>query len=140
MAPDLLGGGSGRAPKPGWPLRQRAYRGGYHPQMDDQGEAPGPGPQPPAPADGDEWAPAPGRPPVSRAAAFLAFLAVVLGGLSGAAIGFGLVGIECQGDCGTPEGAGALLGGLLGAGGVAVVAVLVLRAMAEWKAGGIRRG
>ncbi len=91
--------------------------------MDDQGEAPVPGP----------------KAPVSRAAVLAAFFAVVVGGLSGAAIGFGLAGIECDGDCGTAEGLGALIGGLIGAGGVAVVAVLVLRAMAEWRAGGIRR-
>lgn len=72
-------------------------------------------------------------PPVSRAAVVAAFLAVVVGGLSGAAIGFGLVGIDCEGDCATPQGVGALLGGILGAAGVAVVAVLVLRAMAEWR-------
>ena len=68
-----------------------------------------------------------------------AFLAVVVGGLSGAAIGFGLVGIDCTGECGTAEGIGAIVGGLIGAAGVAVVAVLVLRAMAEWRRGGIRR-
>ena len=75
----------------------------------------------------------------SRAALVGAFVAVVVAGLSGAAIGFGLVGIGCQGDCATAEGVAALVGGLLAAGGVAIVAVLVLRAMAEWKAGGIRR-
>ena len=68
-----------------------------------------------------------------------AFLAVVVGGLSGALIGFGLVDIDCQGNCGTPKGIGAIVGGLLGAVGVAVVAVLVLRAFAEWRAGGVRR-
>jgi hypothetical protein len=75
---------------------------------------------------------APAR-PVSRLALVGAFLAVVVGGLSGAAIGFGLVGIDCQGDCATPKGVGALVGGTIGAAGVAVVAVLVLRAMAEWR-------
>ena len=78
-------------------------------------------------------------PPVSRAAVVAAFLAVVMGGLSGAAIGFALVAIDCVGNCGTPKGVGAVLGGLLGAVGVAVVAVLVLRAMAEWRSGRIRR-
>ena len=75
----------------------------------------------------------------SRGALFGAFVAVVLAGLSGAAIGFGLVDIGCTGDCGTLAGVGALLGGLVAAGGVAIVAVLLLRSMAEWKAGGIRR-
>jgi len=75
----------------------------------------------------------------SRGALVGAFLAVVVAGLSGAAIGYGLVGIGCSGDCGTVSGLGALLGGLVAAGGVAIVAVLLLRSMAEWKAGGIRR-
>ncbi|MDQ1499446.1 MAG: hypothetical protein QOI86_2786, partial [Actinomycetota bacterium] len=53
----------------------------------------------------------------SRGALIGAFFAVVVAGLSGAAIGYGLVGIGCTGDCGTVSGVGALLGGLLGAGG-----------------------
>ena len=75
----------------------------------------------------------------SRGALIGAFLAVVVAGLSGAAIGYGLVGISCSGDCGTVSGLGALIGGLVAAGGVAIVAVLLLRSMAEWKSGGIRR-
>ena len=68
-----------------------------------------------------------------------AFVAVVVAGLSGAAIGFGLVDIGCTGDCSTLSGVGALFGGLFAAGGVAIVAVLLLRSMAEWKSGGMRR-
>ena len=92
--------------------------------------------------------PLPGPPPddpddhpyaASRAALIGAFLAVVVAGLSGAAIGFGLVGIGCTGDCGTVSGLGALIGGLVAAGGVAIVAVLLLRSLAEWKSGGVRR-
>ena len=87
--------------------------------------------------------PAPETAPPSHAAGrwavLAAFLAVVVGGLSGAAIGFGLVEIDCTGECGTAEGIGAIVGGLIGAVGVAIVAVLVLRAMAEWRRGGTRR-
>jgi hypothetical protein len=75
----------------------------------------------------------------SRGALIGAFVAVVVAGLSGAAIGYSLVGIGCSGHCSTVSGLGALFGGLLAAGGVAIVAVLLLRSMAEWKAGGIRR-
>ena len=75
----------------------------------------------------------------SRGALIGAFVAVVVAGLSGAAIGYGLVGIGCSDDCGTVSGVGALLGGLLAAGGVAIVAVLLLRSLAEWKSGGVRR-
>ena len=74
-----------------------------------------------------------------RYAYFVAFLAVVVGGLSGAAIGYGLIAIDCDEDCGTAQGVAGLIGGLVGAAGVAVVAVLVLRALAEWRLGGGRR-
>jgi len=75
----------------------------------------------------------------SRGALIGAFVAVVVAWLSGAAIGYSLVGIGCSGSCSTVSGLGALFGGLLAAGGVAIVAVLLLRSLAEWKAGGIRR-
>ena len=84
---------------------------------------------------------------VPRSAYLVAFLAVVVGGLAGAAIGYGLVAIDCDAggrgeggsNCGTAQGVAGLIGGLAGAGGVAVVAVLVLRAVAEWRLGGGRR-
>ncbi len=41
--------------------------------------------------------------------------------------------LQCEGQCATPEGIGAIVGALSAAAGVAVVAVLTLRAMAEWK-------
>lgn len=63
----------------------------------------------------------------------LAFLAIVIGGGSGALIGYSYAHITCHGACATPEGIGAIIGGGLAAGGVAVVAVLVLRAMGEWR-------
>jgi hypothetical protein len=75
----------------------------------------------------------------SRGALIGAFVAVVVAGLSGAAIGYGLVDIGCSGDCGVVAGLAGLFGGLVAAGGVAIVAVLLLRSMAEWKAGGVRR-
>jgi hypothetical protein len=75
------------------------------------------------------------RPVLSRAAVLGAFFAVVAAGLCGALIGSGLVAIECQGDCGTAQGLGAVIGGVAGALGVAVVAVLVMRAMAEQRLG-----
>jgi hypothetical protein len=75
----------------------------------------------------------------SRGALVAAFVAVVVAGLAGAAIGYGLVDIGCSRDCGTVAGLAGLFGGLLAAGGVAIVAVLLLRSLAEWKAGGIRR-
>lgn len=68
--------------------------------------------------------------PLARA---LAFGAIILGGLSGALIGWSFVDLQCTGSCSTSSGIGAVVGGVLAASGIAVVAVLVLRAMAEWK-------
>lgn len=63
----------------------------------------------------------------------LAFAAIVLAGLCGALIGWAFVDLQCTGDCSTSSGIGAIVGGLISAAGVAVVAVLTLRAMGEWK-------
>lgn len=63
----------------------------------------------------------------------LALVAIVVAGLCGVLIGAAFVGLQCTGDCGTARGVGAVMGGVVGAGGVAVVAVLVLRAMGEWR-------
>lgn len=97
-------------------------------------------------------------PPV--VARFLAFLAILVGGLCGGLIGWAVTDLQCGGEertvvvdreapnriavqegepagdddgCTTWNGVGALLGAGVGAGGTAVVAVLVLRAMAEWR-------
>ncbi|MGH9269480.1 MAG: hypothetical protein ACRD0D_15055 [Acidimicrobiales bacterium] len=72
-------------------------------------------------------------PPVR--ARVVAFVVIIVAGLCGLAIGRGLVTIQCNGSCETSAGFGALAGAILGSGGVAVVAVLVLRAMGEWRAG-----
>ena len=63
----------------------------------------------------------------------VAFVTIVVGGLAGLAIGRALVTIQCRGTCATPTALGGLAGALLGAGGVAIVAVLALRAMGEWR-------
>jgi hypothetical protein len=67
------------------------------------------------------------------AARVLAFAAIVVGGVCGGLIGFALVDLSCDGECGLAEGLGGLVGAVLAALGVAVVAVLVLRAMGEWR-------
>lgn len=69
-------------------------------------------------------------PPKARVAAFLAIL---LGGLAGGLIGYTLVKLQCDGTCATQRGLGALLGAIIAALGMSVVAVLVLRAVGEWK-------
>jgi hypothetical protein len=69
----------------------------------------------------------------SRRAYLLAFASVVVAGVFGAIIGFGLVNVSCDGDCDGEKLLGTLIGSIVAAGGVGIVAVLVLRAMAEWK-------
>ncbi len=80
--------------------------------------------------------PSPERPlsalPSTRARA-LAFAAILVAGICGGLIGLSFVNLQCDGDCATPSGIGAVVGALAAAGGVAVVAVLVLRAMGEWR-------
>lgn len=70
----------------------------------------------------------PGRGPV-----VLAFLGVVVAGIFGGMIGYGLADVSCEGDCGGALAIGAVVGAALAAAGVGVVAVLVLRAMVEWR-------
>jgi phosphate/sulfate permease len=69
----------------------------------------------------------------TRTAFLLAFVSVVVAGLFGGIIGYGLADVGCTGDCQGEKFVGTLLGSLIAAGGVGIVAVLVLRAMAEWR-------
>ena len=85
----------------------------------------------------------------SRLARALAFAAIVVGGLCGGLIGWSVTDIQCGGggraskaaevrdaperDCAGWAAGGGLVGSVMGAGGVGVVAVLVLRAMGEWR-------
>ena len=68
--------------------------------------------------------------PTARLAAFVAIL---LGGLAGGLIGYTLVKLQCHGTCAAQRGIGALVGSIIAALGMSVVAVLVLRALGEWK-------
>jgi hypothetical protein len=93
-------------------------------------------------ADGPEPAPGPASPPSgaddltppmlpSRWAFLLAFGGVVLAGVLGGIIGYGIADVSSQTDL--SHVVGAFVGAVIGAGGVGIVAVLVLRAMAEWR-------
>jgi aspartokinase len=68
-----------------------------------------------------------------RAAFLIAYAAVVLAGLFGGAIGYGLQHVSRSGSSATGEAIGALVGAAFAAIGTGVVAVLSLRAMAEWR-------
>ena len=69
----------------------------------------------------------------SVGARVLAFFAIVVAGVCGALIGYAIVDAQCKKGCVTPEGISAVVGAAVAAGGVSVVAVLVLRAMGEWR-------
>ena len=62
-----------------------------------------------------------------------AFVAICLSGLAGALIGYSLISLQCDGDCGVPLGLGIMTGAVIAAGGMAIVAVLVMRALGEWR-------
>ncbi|MGI8794063.1 MAG: hypothetical protein ACR2H3_12985 [Acidimicrobiales bacterium] len=63
----------------------------------------------------------------------LAFASIVLAGACGGLIGYSITTIGCDDSCSTTGAIGGLVGALMAAGGVAVVAILALRAMGEWK-------
>lgn len=69
--------------------------------------------------------------PSPAARAFAVFL-IVVAGLCGGLIGYAVADLQTT-DAPVLVGLGALLGAVIAAGGVAVVAVLALRAMAEWE-------
>lgn len=77
----------------------------------------------------------PDAPPTlpSRTAFLLAFLSVVVAGLFGGIIGYGLADISAEGGNSGSALLGAVVGAVVAAGGVGIVAVLVLRAQAEWR-------
>lgn len=88
----------------------------------------------------------------SVTARWLAFLAILIGGTCGGLIGWSVTDLQCgndddpiaaeeqgrdpdegEGGCTTWAAGGALAGATIGAGGTAIVSVLVLRAMSEWR-------
>ena len=69
----------------------------------------------------------------SPLARVIAFVGVLIAGAAGAAIGFSLVDLQCDGQCSVGTGIGLLLGAVIGAIGMSVVSVLVLRAVGEWR-------
>ncbi len=64
-----------------------------------------------------------------------AVLAIIISGAAGGLIGWSVVDLQCSGDnCGSTAVLVGIGGAVAAAVGVAVVAVLTLRAMAEWRA------
>lgn len=69
----------------------------------------------------------------SSAARIVAFASIVIGGIAGGLIGFSLVDVQCTGSCGVPLSLGIIIGSTSTAAGTAIVAVLGLRALGEWR-------
>ena len=67
------------------------------------------------------------------AARAIAFTAILLGGVAGGLIGYALVDLQYSGASSVPAGLGLLVGAVVCAAGLAIVAVLALRAMGEWR-------
>jgi len=88
----------------------------------------------PTPAHNDS--PTPDRPLSAlppRGARVAAFSSIDFGGIAGGLIGYALVDLQCSGACDVPKGIGVFSGATVTAAGMGVVAVLVLRALGEWK-------
>lgn len=86
--------------------------------------------RPPAPSDRPDYSPT-SLPPLG--ARIIAFVAILVGGLCGGLIGYGFADLQCDDGCATVAGGSAVIGAVIGAVGVGVVAVLALRAMGEWR-------
>lgn len=63
----------------------------------------------------------------------VAFVAVCVAGAAGGVIGHAVVDLQCADECTVGRGIGLLAGAWGMALGMAVVAVLVLRALGEWR-------
>lgn len=64
----------------------------------------------------------------------LALVAILLAGAAGGLIGYAVTDLNCGPDgCSNWAAVGAVVGAVMAAVGVAIVAVLTLRAMGEWK-------
>ncbi|MBC95899.1 hypothetical protein CL649_03420 [bacterium] len=69
----------------------------------------------------------------SKPSQAMAFGSILLGGLCGGLIGFAFTDLQCSNSCTGASGISALIGAIVGAGGVGVVSILALRAMNEWR-------
>ena len=69
----------------------------------------------------------------STGARILAFVAILVAGLCGGLIGYAFVDMQSDGDDALWAGIGGLVGAVVFAVGVGIVAVLAMRAMGEWR-------
>ena len=90
-------------------------------------------PGPPPTATGPESA-AP-----SVVARVVAAMAIGLAGACGGLVSYAVTDLQCSDECTALAGSLGLLGAVLAALGVGIVAVLALRAMAEWRTGQLQQ-
>ncbi len=69
----------------------------------------------------------------SRPIQIFSFIAILIGGLCGGLIGYAFTDLQCSENCSNLSGISTIIGAVIGAGGVGIVSVLVLRAMTEWR-------
>ncbi len=69
----------------------------------------------------------------SVGARVIAFVLILLAGAAGGFIGYAFINLQSADPSSATLGFGALVGAAIAAGGVAVVVVLAIRAMGEWK-------
>ena len=69
----------------------------------------------------------------SPLARFLTVASVLVAGACGGLIGWAVADLQCTGDCSVPTGLGGLIGAVLAAAGTALICVLAIQAMAEWR-------
>ena len=69
----------------------------------------------------------------SVGARVIAFASIVIAGIAGGVIGYSFVDLQTTGDASLATGFGALIGATVTAAGTAIVVVLTLRAMGEWR-------
>ena len=69
----------------------------------------------------------------SLLARVLAFSAIIVAGVCGGLIGFAVIDLGCDGGCTTTAGLVGLGSAIGAAAGTGIVAVLTLRAAAEWR-------
>ena len=63
----------------------------------------------------------------------IAFASILVASVCGGIVGFAIADLSCEGDCGWWGLLGAVVGSLSTSVGVAIICVLVLRAMSEWE-------
>ncbi len=69
----------------------------------------------------------------SALARFLTVTSVLVAGACGGLIGWAVADLQCSGDCAVQTGLGGLVGAVLAAAGTALICVLAIQAMAEWR-------